>query len=444
MSNKKNKNLKQIKIFLITFVAVLVVGGGILVLFANNNVDAAYYNKSVATEIAEMKEEEQKMLEEKANETEAHTEVIYINSIPANDIENETLEAEEEIIEDEPIDYEAMYAGVKNTKVITTAEDGKVRISFAGDILFDPGYSIYAAFKQRNYDINQCFSADLLYKMRAADIMMLNNEFPYSDRGTPQEDKMYTFRASTASVGTLNDLGVDIVSLANNHTFDYGEQAFLDTLETLETVNMPYVGAGRNIEDASMPYYYIVNGKKIAFIGASQIEKTANPNTRGATDTLSGVFRCMDSTNLCNALRKAHEECDFVILYVHWGTESTDQLDSQQISEVSKYVDAGADIIIGDHPHVLQEIGYVNSVPVIYSLGNYWFNSKTQDSCIVTLTLDTSDEDVNIDSLQFEPCMQTNMSAVLLHDGDKERVINYMRSISRTANIDDDGFVSPK
>lgn len=441
--SEKNRN-SRIKVFLFTLAAVVLVGSAAIIFWSKTSADAAYFNKSVAAEIAEMKKEEEERLK---NEVPAHTETIIINALPSPfDNENEEALAEENteeiVAEPEEIDYEAMYAGAKNTKVISTLEEGKVTISFAGDVLFDPGYSIYSAFKQRGCDVSQSFSADLLYKMRTADIMMLNNEFPYSYGGAPQENKMYTFRADPSSVSTLDDLGVDIVSLANNHTFDYGEQAFLDTLATLENADMPYVGAGRNLEDASSPYYFIVDGKKIAIIGASQIEKTWNPDTRGATDSLSGVFRCLDAANLCATLQKAKSECDFVILYVHWGTESTDRLDAQQVSEVTKYVDAGADLIIGDHPHVLQEVGYVKGVPVIYSLGNYWFNSKTQDSCIVTLTLNT--EDATIESLRFEPCMQINMSAVLLHDGEKERVLNYMRSISGTANIDDEGYITAR
>lgn len=431
--------MKGIKIFLITFIIVVVSGSvGMLVIMSGDK-------NSVSSMVVEKAQESQ-------SKNIAVKETINIDPIAANQwyggnvnkevIDKEKTGEEAETLSGDLVDYEAMYADEPNTKVIYPANDGKLTISFAGDILFDPGYSIYAAFKQREYDINQCISPDLLNKMRSADIMMINNEFPYSDGGEPLLNKTYTFRAPISSVATLDELGVDIVSIANNHTYDYGEQAFMDTLTTLENANMAYVGAGRNLEEASRPYYYIVNGKKIAIIAASQIEKTWNPDTKGATATEAGVFRCYDSENLCNAIRKADEECDFVILYVHWGTESTDQLDSHQITEAPKYVEAGADLIIGDHPHVLQPVGYINNVPVIYSLANFWFNSKTQDTCLVTLTLNT--EDSTIDSLKFEPCMQTNMSTILLDGDEKSRVINYMRSISHTANIDDEGFITAK
>ena len=113
---------------------------------------------------------------------------------------------------------------------------------------------------------------------------MINNEFPYSSRGIPTEGKQFTFRARPESASILEEMGVDIVSLANNHAYDYGEDAFLDTLDTLAGIGMPYVGAGRNLEEASKPVYFIAGDIKIAIVSATQIERLDNPDTKGATD----------------------------------------------------------------------------------------------------------------------------------------------------------------
>lgn len=322
---------------------------------------------------------------------------------------------------------------------LETSDDGTVTFVFAGDILFDPAYAIFATYRQRGGQIEQCISEDLLEEMRSADVMMINNEFPYSYRGAPVPDKTYTFRASPESVSVLYDMGVDIVALANNHAYDYGEDAFLDTLDTLERAEIPYVGAGRNLEEAVQPVYYLVGDSKIAVLSATQIERTASPHTVGATEDTPGVFRCLETELLEEKIREAKEECDFVIVYIHWGTESTDELDWRQCNDAPLYVEAGADIIIGDHPHCLQEIGYIDGVPVVYSLGNFWFNSRTMDSCIIKMTLS---ED-GIQSLQFVPCLQSNCSVSLLEGTERARVISYMQGISSTANIDEDGFVTP-
>lgn len=430
--------MKGIKTFLITFFMVVLVGSIALIALPRKN--AANNDKSLSADNQIM------VKESHARETITIAPIematVYGGNVNKEIVDKEKQQQEISTLSGSVTDYEAMYQDAVNTKVIYPADEGKFTMTFAGDILFDPGYSVFAAYKQRDYDINQCISPVLLDKMKAADIMMINNEFPYSDKGEPLPDKMYTFRAHPSSVDILDQLGVDIVSLANNHTYDYGPNAFMDTLETLENHGMAYIGAGRNLEDASRPYYYVINGKKIAVIAASQIEKTWNPDTKGATETEPGVFRCYDSENLLNTIRTANEECDFVIVYVHWGTESTDQLDSHQITEAPKYVEAGADLIIGDHPHVLQPVGYINGVPVVYSLANFWFNSKSQDTCMITLTLNT--DNMTIDTLQFIPCYQTNMSTVLLDGQEKERVLNYMRSISPSASIDEDGYITAK
>lgn len=318
------------------------------------------------------------------------------------------------------------------------SDDGTVTFVFAGDILFDPAYAIFATYRQRGEQIEQCVDEALLEEMRSADVMMLNNEFPYSDRGEPLQGKTYTFRAAPESVSVLRDMGVDIVSLANNHAYDYGEDSFLDTLDILEQAGVPYVGAGRNLKEAVQPVYYLVGDSKIAVLGATQIERTPSPHTVGATEDTPGVFRCLETELLEEKIREAKEECDFVIVYLHWGTESTPELDWRQRNDAPLYVEAGADIIIGDHPHCLQEIGYIDGVPVVYSLGNFWFNSRTQDSCIVKLTLS---ED-GIQSLQFVPCLQSGCSVSLLEGEERARVISYMQSLSGTAAIDADGYVT--
>ena len=89
----------------------------------------------------------------------------------------------------------------------------------------------------------------------------------------------------------MGEMGVDLVSLANNHAYDYGEQAFLDTMDILREAGITYMGAGRDLNEARRPVYYIINNMKIAFVAATQIERLDNPDTRGATETSAGVFR---------------------------------------------------------------------------------------------------------------------------------------------------------
>lgn len=420
---RKRHFLNILLTFWITFIGVLAVGtGGILV-----------YNAVVGEEAA--------VDISPAGFTEVVSH-IFTENIPQEEKKEADTEEEEAVpggrygavLADEE------YMKANNIYAKEAAAEGGVTLSFGGDILFDAGYSVMARLLQRPSGIYDCISEGLLSEMHAADILMLNNEFPYSDRGTPTPNKQFTFRARPDSVNLLGDMGVDIVSLANNHAYDYGETALLDTLDTLGEAGMPYVGAGRNLEEAAKPVYFIVNDIKIAYVSATQIERLDNPDTKGATETAAGVFRCLNPDKLLEIIREAEENSDFVVVYIHWGTENTVEPDWAQLDQAPKIAEAGADLIIGDHPHCLQPIQYVKGVPVVYSLGNFWFNSKTLDTCLVKATLDEN----GLKSLQFIPAQQKDCTTSLLSDAERERVLSYMRSISPGIHIDEEGYITEK
>lgn len=327
---------------------------------------------------------------------------------------------------------------VENNIYAKDAEDSdQVTITFAGDILFDENYAIMGNVAG-NGNIANGVLPSLIAEMKSADIMMLNNEFPYSDGGAPLEDKQFTFRAKPATVSYLNDMGVDIVSLANNHAYDYGEPAFMDTMKVLEEAGITYVGAGRDLQEARRPVYYIINNIKIAIVAATQIERLDNPDTRGATDSSAGVFRCWNGDDLLETVREARANSDFVIVYLHWGTENVAETDWAQEKQAAEVVAAGADLIIGAHPHCLQRISIVQGVPVMYSLGNFWFNSRTIDTGMIKVTLNQN----GLQSYQFIPCKQTSSQTMLLQGEEKKRVIDYMQGLSGGVHIDEDGYVT--
>lgn len=329
------------------------------------------------------------------------------------------------------------YMVENNVYAKDAASPDQVTITFAGDILFDENYMIMERVKDSR-NIADGVQPGLIAEMKSADIMMLNNEFPYSDRGAPTQGKKFTFRAKPSAVSYLNDMGVDIVALANNHAYDYGEPAFMDTMSILEEAGITYVGAGRNLQEARRPVYYIINNMKIAIVAATQIEKLDNPDTKGATDSSAGVFRCWNGDNLLETVREAKANSDFVIVYLHWGTENEAAIDWAQEKQAPEVVAAGADLIIGAHPHCLQRISVVQGVPVMYSLGNFWFNSKTVDTGMIKVTLNQN----GLQSYQFIPCQQTGSQTMLLQGEEKKRVINYMQGLSGGVHIDEEGYVT--
>ena len=320
-----------------------------------------------------------------------------------------------------------------------TVSSPTIVIDFAGDIDFDDGYSNMIALRSDPNGISGRIGESLLKRMNAADICMINNEFPYSDRGTPLPNKKFTFRAKPETASFLKVMGADIVGLANNHAYDYGPDALLDTFDTLESEGIPYVGAGRNVDEAKRPYYFVFGDTTVAFAAATQIERSLPPDTKEATATEPGVLRTLDPTAFCGVLKEAKEHSDFVVAFVHWGTENTNEQEESQRELARAYAEAGADLIIGAHPHVLQGFEYIDGVPVMYSLGNFWFNSKTLDTCIVEATI----KDKKLASLQFVPCIQQNCRTTMQDKGTAEyiRILKEERSYSNGVEIDEAGFV---
>lgn len=390
--------------------------------------------------------------EEAAGENPALSEAVTVQKKePESQVGQENRE-EKELQETEPeaeegpkgkyadILADSEYMQANHIYAKETAAEGEVTLVFAGDILFDPGYSIMARMLQRANGIFDSISEDLIAEMQNADIFMVNNEFPYSDRGSPTPEKQFTFRAKPEYADILHDMGADIVSLANNHAYDYGEEAFLDTMDILRNIEMPFVGAGRNLEEASAPIYFIAGDMKIAVVSATQIERLDNPDTKGATETTPGVFRCWNPAKLLEIVGEAKENSDFVIVYIHWGTENQTEIDWAQIEQAPRIAEAGADLIIGDHPHCLQGITYFGDTPVIYSMGNFWFNSKTVDTGMVRVTIGKE----GLETFQFLPALQSDCRVDLVYGEEKERILSLMRELSPDVLIDENGFVSKK
>lgn len=342
-----------------------------------------------------------------------------------------------ELTDQDQILIERLPANARYYKKDTNRPD-QVTITFGGDICFDDTYTNMGFYRDRANGIFDCIDEGLLNIMQSADILMLNNEFTYTNRGTPTPGKTFTFRSKPENAFILFDLGVDIVSLANNHAYDYGEISMLDTLEVLDLLQMPYVGAGRNLAEAEDAVYFLANDMIIGYLSATQIERNEPPDTKAATETSAGVFRALNPKRLEERIAEAKQHCDYLVVYIHWGTESVNQPDWLQMETAPKLAAAGADLVIGDHPHVLQGITYSGTTPIFYSMGNYWFNSKTMYTGLTQVVLTKE----SVESVQFIPALQSGSTTRLLDGGEKAEVLQMMRSLSPKVQIDDEGFIS--
>lgn len=423
---KKKRRKREIIVFFCVLLAVLTVGGIVLALMAVSK------ETEKDTGIPMQEVEQETIFAEIMGTAEGLLSNMQ-SELPIQQEREETAGRYDTLLSDPEMMRE------QNTYAKEAASPEEIIMTFAGDILFDPQYAVMANLVQRGGKIEEAFSEDLLAVMRGADIFMVNNEFPYTNRGTSLPEKQFTFRAEPERAAYLTEMGVDIVSLANNHAYDFGEVSLLDSLDTLNAMKMPYVGAGRNLEEASRPVSFIINDRKIAIIAATQIERNDNPDTKGAGENSPGTFRCWNADNLLKAVAAAKEENDIVIVYIHWGTENQAETDWAQDDQAIKIAEAGADVIIGAHSHCLQPVGYVKGVPVVYSLGNFWFNSKSLDTALAQVVVSTEGEV----AVRVLPAKQSDCRTQLLNGTEKQRVIEYINSISTGGYLDEEGWLLP-
>lgn len=208
----------------------------------------------------------------------------------------------------------------------------------------------------------------------------------------------------------------------------------------IEETGIPYVGAGKNLEEAKKPVYFIANGRKIAIVSATQIERSTN-YTKEATDDSAGVLKTLNPDKFLSVIQEADTCSDYVIVFVHWGTENTNYYEGDQVDLSRKFIDAGADVIIGGHTHCLQGFDYYNGKPIIYSLGNYWFNDRTIDTGLFQVTIHTDSNEIEF---RFLPCIQRGCVTSLVEDeGEKQRILGFMQRISSSnVSIGEDGIVT--
>ena len=256
------------------------------------------------------------------------------------------------------------------------------KLLFAGDLYLSS--HVLSAYDSAG-GTSGILSPDLLQVIDESDIFMVNLEFPFSTRGTPEEDKSFTFQVSPDRVHILDELGVDIVTLANNHTLDYGTDALFDTLDTLDQAGIAHTGAGGDIAEACKAVLMEAKGRTYAFLGATRVIPYADWAATRLGPGLNSIYDA-HKDRVLEELRELQDVSDYQIVYIHWGIERSEAPEPYMRSLAMELADAGADLIIGAHPHVLQGMEYIGDVPVIYSLGNFLFGSSIPRTMLLSVS----------------------------------------------------------
>lgn len=328
--------------------------------------------------------------------------------------------------------YNNIYSNASNIQQANTSTN-QVQLSFIGDVSLADNWYIIPKYQERKKQIYGILSEETVNILKNSNITIANNEFTISNRGEKMPGKYYTFRASPNNLSIYQEMGVDLVTLANNHVYDFGEIAFQDTLESLKQYQIPYIGAGKNIDEAIQPYYFIINGYKIAFLNATRAEKLIL--TPEATNDTGGVFRCYDPSLLIQQIKKVRQNSDIVVTLLHWGKEDSTDLEEVQSETAKKYIEAGSDIIIGTHAHILQGIDFYQGKAIIYNLGDFIFNNEIKDTAIFQLTVD------NEKNFQYRiiPCQQKDEYTSLATENDKLRILEKLSNLSPNVFFEENG-----
>lgn len=268
-----------------------------------------------------------------------------------------------------------------------------ITLDFAGDSHFD-GRTLTLL----QHDPDTAFGP-IASELSSADFAMVNLETPVTTRGTP-EPKEFHFRAPATAYQAVKAAGIDLVTLANNHTLDYGRVGLTDTINYAKAAGMPYVGVGENAADAYRPWVTEIKGVRIAFLGFSQITELAS--TWAAEDDRSGIAMAFDTKRALAAVKAARAEADVVVVFNHWGQEYNQCPISPQTTFARQLANAGADIIIGAHVHVLQGSGWLGHTFVAYGMSNFLWHyndAGSNDTGVMRITLTGS----KITSTEFLP-----------------------------------------
>lgn len=246
-----------------------------------------------------------------------------------------------------------------------------VTLAAAGDILLARGVADTME-REKDYSYPLARTAEIF---RRADLAFANLECPLSTRGS----QINMFRGKPEYIEALTHAGFNLISLANNHILDYGVPAMLDTMEHLAAAGIVHVGVGENIVAARRPRIIEVKGVKIAFLAYTEVGEgftyTRIPHHWAATSDLPGAAPAR-ADYLRSDAQTARQEADLVIVSMHWGKEYEHQPTDFQKALGRIAVDAGADLVIGHHPHVIQGIEFRRRGVIVYSLGNFVFDQK--------------------------------------------------------------------
>lgn len=266
--------------------------------------------------------------------------------------------------------------------VVRAGRPATLTVSAVGDMIFDRQVKALIVSAGGSAPLSVVAS-----HLSAADVTIGNLESPLSIGGVKNATKDVTFRGDPRGVEGLVSSGFDLLSIANNHVLDYGPDALADTVAALDARGIAHAGAGADRTAAWKPAVVERDGTSVAYLAFSHIL----PPGFVATDSKAGLAAGRNNMDaVTEAIRSAKAEHDYVIVSFHWGVEYQDDANGEQVRDARAAVDAGADMVLAHHPHVIQAVEYYKNRLIAYSLGDFVFDHysrKTGEAFVLDAAL---------------------------------------------------------
>ncbi|GAB7388749.1 hypothetical protein BSNK01_25870 [Bacillaceae bacterium] len=314
-------------------------------------------------------------------------------------------------------------------------ETARITFSFAGDTM--AAGKVAPILTTKGYQYPWKAAKPLL---ETSDIAMVNLETSVSFRGAPEE-KEYVYRSHPDLLRGAKWAGVDIVTVANNHSLDYGRTAFTDTLGFLQDFAIAYVGGGRNEQEAYARKEMTVRGEKISFLAFSRVLPSFSwyPGKERA-----GLASGYQKERVYALVSEAAAAADITVVYMHWGEELADHPDPEEREMARRLIDLGADLVIGSHPHVWQGLEWYKGKLIAYSLGNFIFTTSFHEMARRTGVLQVAIDEDGKQSARLIPLKIDQGAVWQPAEAERNEIIERVASLSVGGKWGQDGrFILP-
>ncbi len=310
-----------------------------------------------------------------------------------------------------PPDQSGQQTGL-NTNV---SENRRVTLIAVGDIMLS---RVVGRKIRQKRDVNYPFlsTRDVL---KTGNVVFGNLETPIT-AGREIRDNELTFRADPGVELGLRDAGFTVLSLANNHVPNFGAKGINDTVKYLDNVGIKHAGAGATLSEALQPANVEANGLKFAWLAFNDTDVA--PASYGATEKRAGTA-LMDSQRMIAAVKAARQSADFVIVSMHSGVEYAGAPNRRQQDFAHAAIEAGAELVIGHHPHVVQPVEVYKGKYILYSLGNFVFDQmwsrQTRQGMVAVMTINRD----GVQSIDYKPVLIEDYSQPRWLEGDEAEVV---------------------